>query len=189
MKRWTASLVTRKEEMLLDLGEGVEFATLSPDGTRLAYNFSQNGIMNIWVAELADGRKRQLTFENEMAAFPCWSPDGQTIAFEVKRGENDYLMLIPSNGGQPTQLTFAKGKSWPHSFSPRGDKIVFAGNREGIWNLYWISVDGKVQKQRTNYSNLSIFVRYPAWSTNQVVYEYAETTGNIWMIDITPQNR
>jgi hypothetical protein len=29
-------------------------------------------------------------------------------------------------------------------------------------------------------------VRYPSWSLlgNQIVYEYAETTGNIWMIDL-----
>lgn len=186
-KLWTASLLTGKEEMLLDLGEGVEFATLSPDGTQVAYNFIHNGIMNVWVAGISDGQPRQLTFESEMGGFPCWSPDGKTIAFEAKRGEDDYLMLISSSGGPQTQLTFAKGKSWPHSFSPKGDRVVFAGQRDGVWNLYSISIDGKAQKQLTNYSKLNAFVRYPASSTNQVVYEYAETTGNIWMLDLTPQ--
>jgi Tol biopolymer transport system component len=67
------------------------------------------------------------------------------------------------------------GKSWPHSFSPSGNEIVFAGQRDGIWNIYTISTKTKVQKQLTNYSKLNVFVRYPAWSTNRIVYEYAET--------------
>jgi Tol biopolymer transport system component len=181
---WTISLATGKEEPLLDLGDGVQFATLSPDGNQVAYNFIQNGIMNVWVASVRDGQRRQLTFENEMAGFPCWSPDGQWIAFEMKRGQDDYLMLIPSKGGQPEQLNFDKGKSWPHSFSPSGDKIVFAGQRNGVWNIYTISIATKAQKQLTNYSNMTAFVRYPAWSTNQIVYEYAEHTGNIWMFEL-----
>jgi Tol biopolymer transport system component len=102
----------------------------------------------------------------------------------MKRGENDYLMLTSSEGGQSTQLTLDKGKSWPHSFSPGGDKIAFAGQRDGVWNIYWISTDGKTQKRLTNYSKLNSFVRYPSWSRNQIVYEYAETTGNLWMLEL-----
>lgn len=169
---------------MLDLGEGVQYATLSPDGNQVAYNFIQDGVMNIWIAVVRDGQRKQLTFDNETAGFPCWSPDGHWIAFEKKHGQDDYLMLIPSNGGEPTQLTFGNGKSWPHSFSPSGDKIVFAGQRDGLWNIYWISIGAKVQKQLTNYSKLNTFVRYPVWSPDQIVYEYVETTGNIWMLEL-----
>ena len=40
------------------------------------------------------------------------------------------------------------------------------------------------RKQITHYTKLNTFVRYPAWSPHgdQIVYEYAETTGNIWMV-------
>ncbi len=184
LRLWTVSLITGKQELLLDLGDGVEYARLSPDGTQVAYNYIQNGIMNLWVAHVSDGQRKQLTFDNEMAGFGCWSNDGQSITYEIKRGENQYLMVVPSNGGPPTQLTFGEGKSWPHSFSPLGDKILFAGQREGVWNIYWTSTDGKVLKRLTNYSKLNAFVRYPAWSRNQIVYEYAETTGNIWMLEL-----
>jgi Tol biopolymer transport system component len=181
---WTISLTTGKEEPLLDLGEGIEFATVSPDGTQVAYNFTQNGVVNVWVAQLQDGQRRQLTFEDQMGGFPCWSPDGRWIAFERKGDQNDYLMLIPSKGGQATQLTFDKGKSWPHGFSPSGNEIVFAGQRDGVWNIYSISIATKVQKQLTNYSKLNAFARYPAWAPNQIVYEYAVATGNIWMLEL-----
>ena len=93
-------------------------------------------------------------------------------------------MLISSKGGEPIQLTFEKGKSWPHSFSPNGEEIVFAGQRDGVWNIYTISISTKVQRKLTNYSQMHSFVRYPAWSSNRIVYEYAETTGNIWMIEL-----
>jgi TolB protein len=183
---WSISLATGKEEPLLDLGEGVEFAALSPDGKQVAFNSKKSGTFNVWTAPIKDGEAKQLTFDNELMGFPCWSPDGQFLAFEMKRGDDNYLAIMPSGGGQPTQLTFDHGLSWPHSWSPDGDKIVFAGQRDGIWNIYWISRGTKAQKQLTNYSKLNAFVRYPAWSPlgNQIVYEFAETTGNIWLVEL-----
>jgi Tol biopolymer transport system component len=95
-------------------------------------------------------------------------------------------MVIPSTGGEPTQLTSGHVKDWPNDWSPDGDKIVFAGQRNGIWNVYWISRSTKLEKQLTNNTKLNVFVRYPAWSPlgNQIVYEYAETTGNIWLMEL-----
>jgi Tol biopolymer transport system component len=58
----------------------VQFATLAPDGKRVAYNFIQNGIMNVWVAAIENGDRKQLSFDNEMAGFPCWSPDGAEVS-------------------------------------------------------------------------------------------------------------
>src|SRR5262249_14650737 len=37
---WTIELATGKEEPYLDLGDGVEFAELSPDGKQVAFNFN-----------------------------------------------------------------------------------------------------------------------------------------------------
>ena len=186
MMVWTISLPTRKEEPLLDLGEGVQYAALSPDGNEVAYNLNQNGAVNVWVASVKTGQRKQLTFDDQLMGFPCWSPDGRFLAFEQQRGDNSYIMVIPSSGGETTRLTFDKSKDFPGSWSPDGDKIVFAGRRNGIWNIYWISRTTKVQKQLTNYSKLNAFVRYPAWSPlgNQIVYEYAETTGNLWMVEL-----
>jgi Tol biopolymer transport system component len=186
MMMWTISLTTRKEEPLLDLGEDVQFATLSPDGNEVAYNFNQNGAVNVWVASVRTGQRKQLTFDNQLMGFPSWSPDGKFLSFEMQRGDNTYIMVMPSSGGQPTQLTFDQTKDFASGWSPDGDKIVFAGRRNGIWNIYWISRTTKAQKQLTNYSKLNTFVRYPAWSPlgNQIVYEYSETTGNIWMLEL-----
>jgi TolB protein len=140
--------------------------------------------MNVWIANVRDRQRRQLTFDNEGAGFPCWSPDGNWISYEIKHKPDEHLMLIPSTGGEPIQLTSDKGKSWPYSFSPDGKMIVFSGQRDGVWNIYSLSIDTKAQKRLTNYSKLNGFVRYPAWSPSQIVYENVETTGNIWMLKL-----
>jgi TolB protein len=118
--------------------------------------------------------------------FGCWSPDGKLLALQLKRGEDTYVCIMSSNGGPITQLTVEKGQSWPNDFSPDADKIVFAGFRDGVWNLWWISRTTREEKKLTNYSKVNSFVRYPAWSPlgNQIAYEYVETTGNIWVGEI-----
>ena len=102
----------------------------------------------------------------------------------MKRGDDTHIAFIPSDGGAYTQLTFEHGQSWPGSWSPGGEKIAFAGQRDGVWNIWWVSRATKAQKRVTNYAKLNAYVRYPAWSPrgDQIVYEYAETRGNIWMM-------
>jgi TolB protein len=183
---WSFALATGREDPLLDLGEGVELAVLSPDGKQVAFNSKKSGTINVWTAPIRGGEQKQLTFDRELMGFPSWSPDGKSLAFECKRGDATNVFIMPSSGGTPVQLTFDQGQNWPHSWSPDGSKIAFAGQRDGIWNIYSVSVTTKQEKQLTHYSKLSAFARYPAWSPlgNQIVYEYAETTGNIWLMEL-----
>lgn len=164
----------------------VRMGRLSPNGRQLAFNSRASGTINVWTASLDDGAIKQLTFDREMMGFPCWSPDGQFLAVEMRRGDDCHIAVVPSGGGSPTQLTFDRGLSWPGSWSPDGDKIAFAGLRDGLWNVWWVSRGSKTQKRVTNYTKPNIYVRYPAWSPrgDQIIYEYAETTGNIWMMEL-----
>ncbi len=173
--------------MLLDLKGDVDYARLSPDGKQIVFNFKGGGgVINVWTASLAGGEPKQLTFDKELMGFPSWSRDGKFIAFQMKRGDDTHVMIMPSEGGTPTQLTFDKGQSWIYDWSPDGDKVLFAGFRNGLWNIRWVSRSTKKQGQLTNYTKLNFFVRYPAWSpkNDQVIYEYSETTGNIWVADL-----
>jgi Tol biopolymer transport system component/DNA-binding winged helix-turn-helix (wHTH) protein len=159
---------------------------LSPDSGHIAFNSRASGTINVWTVSLSDGRTRQLTFDKEMMGFPCWSPDSKSLAIEVKRGDDTHIAIVSHDGGTPVQLTFDRGQSWPGSWSPDGDKIAFAGFRKGVWNIWWVSRTTRAQKQVTNYTKPNIYVRYPGWSPrgNQIVYEYAETIGNIWMMEL-----
>ena len=184
---WSINLNTKREKVLLDLTDSLDYARLSPDGEQIVFNFKRNGgVFNVWTASLVGGEPKQLTFDKELMGFPAFSPDGKTIAFQMKRGDDTHIMVMPSEGGTPVQLTFDKGQSWLYDWSPDGDKILFAGQRDGFWNVYWVSRSTKKQQQLTDYTKLNSFVRYPAWSPfgNQIAYEYSETTGNIWIADL-----
>lgn len=183
---WAVSIQTKIEKPFLDIGRDIEYALLSPNGKKMALNLPTDGITNIWIVSLEDKNPVQLTFDHEFAGFPCWSPDGKVIAYQKKRGDDANIMVISTNGGEPTQLTFDRGRRWPFTFAPDGDHIAFAGENDGVWNVFWVSRSTKQRKQLTNYTKLNAYVRYPAWSPlgNQIVYEYAETTGNIWLMEL-----
>ena len=173
---------------LVEMSDVTSWPRLSPDGKYIAYHSEGDGAVNIKVTPTAGVYARQVTFGQELIGFPCWSPDARFLGVEIKHGEDSNVGIIPVNSGefgQVIQLTFDKGQSWGNSWSPDGDKIVFAGQRNAVWNIWWVSKSTKVQKQLTNYSKQNTFVRYPAWSPrgDQIVYEMAETTGNIWMTE------
>jgi Tol biopolymer transport system component/tRNA A-37 threonylcarbamoyl transferase component Bud32 len=186
---WSRHLDTGEVVRLGQLGQDVAWAQLSPDGRRVAYHSREGSTtLNLWTAN-PDGTDRlQLTDDDELMGFPCWSPDGNHLAFEVKRGQDTHVMVIPATGGEPVQQTWDVGQSWPNSWSPDGDKIAFAGQRAGFWNIWWVSHGSGEQQQLTSYQRLGSYVRYPAWSPNgdRVVFELAETTGDIWLVQKPP---
>ncbi|MCS6885780.1 MAG: protein kinase [Acidobacteriota bacterium] len=182
---WTISLHNRKEEKLIALGNTVDYGRLSPDGRYFAYNSSQDKTINIWLVDLQTGVRKQLTFDKEMAGFPCWSPDGKYIAVQVKRNDDTNINVISLDTQETRVLTSGKGQHWSSSWSPDGDKIAYAGLVDSFWNIYWISLSSNKVFQVTTYEKLNAYVRYPAWSPrgDRIVYEYAETWGNIWLLE------
>jgi Tol biopolymer transport system component len=183
---WSVAVEGGKEKKLFDFDESVNFARLSPDGKQVAFNSNRGGTRNIWLASIEGGAPKQLTFDRESAGFPAWSPDGKWLAFQVSHSEGSYIAMIPSAGGEPIRLTFDKGEHFIHDWSPDSEKILLAGQRDDTWNVYWVSRSTKQEKQLTHFTKLNSYVRYPAWSplNDRIAYEYAETTGNIWMLEL-----
>ena len=61
----------------------VMHASLSPDGTRVAFVSSARatGSSDVWVQNVDGSGLRQLTDDEEADSWPVWSPDGRTIVF------------------------------------------------------------------------------------------------------------
>lgn len=185
-KIWSINLSTGRETTIYTFESEVDFMKLSPDGRQIAFNWKAEGAINIRLANLETGEQKQITFHNEFMGFPIWSPDGKTLAVQIKQGEDTHVALVSADGGETLQLTDERGQSWIHSFSPDGGQIAFAGQRNDIWNVYTVSRTTKEQKKLTNYDKLNTYVRYPAWSprNDKIIFEYAETTGNIWLTEL-----
>jgi TolB protein len=164
----------------------LSFPRLSPDGKQIAFNRWQDGVLNIWTEPVDGGPAKQLTFDKELIGYPNWTPDGKSIGAQMQRNGDSHIVWIPSDGGTPIQLTHDPGQSLPRDWSPDTDKIAFAGLRDGVWNIYWVSRRTRAEKQITHYAKPNAFVRYPAWSPrgDQIVYEFTEATGNVWLMRV-----
>ena len=180
-------VVSGEKQALRELNSANSTMRLSPDGKQIAYNIEQGGAQNIWIVPVESGPPRQLTFDKNLIAFPSWSPDGKFLACETNRNGGMQIVLVPVDGSSPVQLTADQGgNNWPHGWSPDGDKVLFAGQRDGVWNVWWVSRRTRQEKQVTHNTMNNTYVRYPSWSPHgdQIVFEYAETTGNIWTMRV-----
>ncbi|HEV8268890.1 MAG TPA: protein kinase [Thermoanaerobaculia bacterium] len=179
------SLKSVGESLLADPGPDTDSPHLSPDGKWIAYNSRHQGqTLNTWVAKSDGSGGRQITFDKELMGFPCWSPDSTLLAVETRRGGDTQVAVVPREGGTPEVLTSSSGAAWPYSFTPDGGKIACAALRNGFWNVIFIDRKTKEETAVTHLKKLNAYVRYPAVSPggDRVVYEYSETTGNVFLL-------
>lgn len=91
---WSVWYVTADGSELTNLTDGLPISfngTVSPDGTRLAFDHLEQPNTDIFVMNLDGTGKTNLTTRTGYNAQPVWSPDGTKIAFS-------------SDGGQPPNL-------------------------------------------------------------------------------------
>ncbi|HET9467927.1 MAG TPA: winged helix-turn-helix domain-containing protein [Vicinamibacterales bacterium] len=163
--------------------EGALSFVLSPDGREIAFHvIDEGGVINVWRQSVDGGPRKQVTFDTEAMSYPTWSPDGQSIVVEIKRGDDTHVGIVSKDGGPVEPLITERGQSWPFSFAPDNDRIAFAGARDGVWNIYYVSRKTKAVRQLTNFTSVEGYVRYPSWShtRDSIVFERAEQRGSLW---------
>ena len=106
------------------ISDPVSFA-LSPDGRKLAFVATSDGVSKLWMREL-DSALAQPLVGTEGASYPFWAPDSRSIGFfaegKVKRLDPD--------GGRPVALAdtpVARGGAWN-----RNGDILFTVGLAGL---------------------------------------------------------
>ena len=191
--KWSLTWVdlsSRRQTPALELRKDRLSSRLSPDGRTVAYHrIEENGVLSVWRSGF-DGVEKKIAADPEAVSYPSWSPDGTSIAVEIKRADSTQIGWVPATGGTVVPLTRDPGQSWPHTWAPDNDRIAFAGQRDGVWNIYTVSRRTGAVTQLTFFKSAAGYVRYPAWSPSgsRIVFERGLETANVWTVAL-PQDR
>src|SRR5262249_30220339 len=101
---------------------------LSPDGRRLATEWSEGPGSDIWVHDLVRGTKTRLTFDPGDDASPVWSADGSRVYFASRRGKPQRYRIYerPSDGSGEDRLVYESSRDvWPSDVSADGRWLGF----------------------------------------------------------------
>ncbi|MEO7659272.1 MAG: hypothetical protein ABIV48_06625, partial [Pyrinomonadaceae bacterium] len=140
-------------------------ASISPDGTNLAYRHSESGMSSLWLRNLPSGAEKQLV-EPSKSEFESlvFSPQGDSVYFtQSERNEAAALFELPILGGGPKRLidnVFGRV-----SFSPDGGRLAFirVESVNSAWDVITASAAGGQEKTVAR-SFPAELIRFPAWS-------------------------
>jgi hypothetical protein len=111
----------------------------SPDGTRIAFEGNQNGVVDLFEVELATGEMRNLTQDSSYDANPWYSADGKTLLYNRRIGSHWKIYSVDlEDPSLKQQLTFGPTSDIQPSYSRDGKTIYFSSNRGeyGIFNVW-----------------------------------------------------
>ena len=194
-----ADVTSRRTESLVDLGperprdgglrptfNAVLDFRLSPDAGVVAFSDVERatGLRRLFLRRLGGADETlPLSEPDRSETYPIWSRDGRWIASQLRDERGSHVVLRAAEGGTSRLLTPEAGEAWVHDWTGDNDRIVFAGQRGGVWNVWWVSRTTGQETQVTRYTGVNTFVRYPSSSPrgDRVVFELGEVRGNVWV--------
>jgi Tol biopolymer transport system component len=101
--------------------------TLSPDGTKFAFDSSGNGTQgDIWIRDTVRNVTSRFTFDIGVAQTPTWSPDGRRIIYTSKaKGPGDLMMKDVSGTREPEAVILSPEPKFSSDWSPDGKYISY----------------------------------------------------------------
>ena len=150
----------REREIRLKEIDEVLNPTWSSDGNRIAFSGLVGGLTDLFVYDIAASSLKRLTNDAFAELDPAWSPDGKRIAFATDRFTTNLetldagflrLALLDVDSGEVRNLAgFTGAKNISPQWTRDGRSLFFLSDRQGITNLYRVSVDGGEPLQLTN---------------------------------------
>jgi Tol biopolymer transport system component len=166
---------------LLKDGAANHHATLSADGTRLAYDSDRDGTRAVYVAR-ADASSPEKVSGDGYAAVPRWSPDGRRLAFiraELKRPSVWNVWVADLDAHTLSRVSHHRvGQAWGGSWFPDGrlaysveDTLVIADLSNGTTRVLRSPLRGRL-------------VRTPAVSPDGRWIVFQVYRDGVWLLDV-----
>lgn len=115
-----------------------QWAVMSPDGTKIAYQSDANGNTDIWVKDVGSDPLDPGTCLTAASPYrdeaPNWSPDGLHIFFHSNRNGDFDIWMMDANGGNQLAVTADQRSDGFPCCSPDGDRLVITRDRE-LWTV------------------------------------------------------
>lgn len=123
-----------------------------PDGERILFSASRDGIRDIYMLNLRTDQLANLTDDEAFDYAPAVSPDGrQAVYTSIVNGEYTKLFLFSLDRPETkTQLTFGNYDDKQPSWSPDSKRIIYVSNETGIYNIYTYDLEAGAINQYTD---------------------------------------
>jgi Tol biopolymer transport system component len=149
----------KEQEIALPEVDEIFNPTWAPDGSAIAFSGLVRGLSDLFVYDLKASMLRRLTTDAYAELTPAWSPDGRRIAFATDRFSTNLenlaigqfgLGLIDVSTAAIEQVPGTSGGTHINpQWAPDGQSLYFISDRDGIPNLYRITLEGGAVAQLT----------------------------------------
>ena len=156
----------------------------SPDGKRLFYPNSENGVQQVFSVDLATRKSKQVTDSPGNKFDIVVSPDGKWIAVTAVQDGVMQLFRMPIDGGPMQQLTSGFERMRHPFFSPDGKWIYIQPSHR---NIYRVPAAGGALEQVTRFPDAGLFLEEPTISPDGRYLYYCRSTGgsSLWLLTVS----
>jgi dipeptidyl aminopeptidase/acylaminoacyl peptidase len=168
-------------------------ATLSPDGSQIAYIGNASGRLNLWVMNADGTDAKQLLKSNDRQASPIFTHDGKEIVYMQDKGGDELydFYAVPTGGGEPRNVTNTDHTSEVEPlFSPDGTMLALGSKDKSTpyTNVAVMGWPAGAIRLLTHETDLQASWRIACWSPDghalYAVREVGREDSDVYRIDV-----
>jgi len=171
-------VLSGKEVLRLDHGDGVWDVAWSPDGTRIATS-GNDGTVRIWDSTSGAPVARLYGHSSAVVALD-WSPDSSRLVTGSTDGTARLWAILPDGGRELLSLPVQAKSTWVWpTFSPDGTRVMTGAGPNGAVRIWDVSLSGDAEWANLPTDDYSPGVAFTSDGTG-VIASNGDGSATIW---------